>query len=215
MFTEEVPGLGVIVTVTPKFDPQRMRSRYAYWIDQYADQMLIEVRDQIASAGLDPWDIGRGEARAKALLAFNPITMMAGVNWSAAIASPKAPTMMKTYGMMAGKLAIGIALPIVGIAIMAGEFLFGGKKKRMNIPWGSIYAQAADPAAQTTKEEEIARAASEVVQIAEIKQKVGEQRSAEASLFKMPEGILSISKGGALVIGPVGAAVEKRIIGKK
>lgn len=210
MFTQGLQGLGLTVTVTTKFDPQRIRERLKYWIESTVDEMAIQARADIRGAGMIPNEGGRA-GYLKAALDRGLSNL---VNWSTTVPVPKGPNAAKTYGMMAAKMVIGIVFPWVGIGMALSSFLGKKKKKRMGIPWNALYG-AALPYAQTqTKAEELQRIAQEVVEIAEIKKVTGEKRSAEASLFKMPEGITSISRG-ALVISPVGQPIIKSITRKK
>jgi hypothetical protein len=216
MFTEALQGLGLTVTQTTRFDPQRIRARAAVWLDAVVNQMIPQARTMMEQSGFSI-DENLGEREKYRQAAINAIpynTLMtkvqaAVVNWSSAAVMPK----MKKQGMAAMMATMYISLlnPFVGI----GKMVFGmfGKKKKpkMKMPWNTMYAQALPYAQEATVQEELQRIASEVQQIAKIKQETGEKRSVEASLFKMPEGILSISKGGALVIAPVGQPIIRKL----
>jgi hypothetical protein len=86
--------------------------------------------------------------------------------------------------------------------------VFGGCKKP-RIPWGKIYATVEPYARQYAKEEEEARIEEESHNIQVQRQVAVEKRSAEAAVFKLPEGVTSISRG-ALVLGVKGSPVEVR-----
>lgn len=214
MFTEALQGLGLTVIQTTRFDPQRMKARFIVWLEAVVDQMAPQAREMIQSAGfkVDENPGGRASFRQQAIKAipFNAmVTKVQSVvaNWSLDVAIPK----MKKQGMaeMMATMYISLINPFIGIGMMIGKMVFK-KKKKMAIPWNTIYAQALPYAQEATVQEELQRIAAEVVQTAEIKKVTGEKRSAEAALFKMPEGILSISKGGALVIGPVGQPIIRK-----
>jgi hypothetical protein len=150
MFTEELQGLGVTVTVTPSKSPAEMAAREQYWFNVYLKEIVNGMAQQYRDAGF---------------------------------------------------------------AGLSGIFSMFGKKKKPEIPWGEIYAQATPVARQyahdMTVNEEQNRQQAEVQQVAQIRQETGERRSVEASTFKMPEGVTSISRG-ALVISPVGQAIIRK-----
>lgn len=217
MFTEALQGLGVVVTQTTRFDPQQMKSKFIYWLDFVVDQMAVQAREQIRSARFDvDENTGAKNSFRNQAIASIPYNEMSTkiqtvtAQWAAGVGMPKGPSAFKTYGKMIGQAVVSFAFPWVGLA-WAVSGLFGKKKKpKMAIPWNTIYAEALPHAQEATVQEELQRISAEVQQIATIKRETGEKRSAEASLFKMPEGILSISKGGALVIAPVGQSIIRK-----
>ena len=218
-------GLGIVVTQTTRFDPTRIKSRFIYWLERIVDEMAIQAREQIRSAGFDVDEnagsiiagIARGGRVYYKQQAINTIpfdemsTKIKSVvaRWSSDVAMPKGPTALKTYGMMAVTAVISYALPWVGLS-MALYSMFGKKKKKkMAIPWNNIYAQAVVPAQETTVNEEVSRIIEEQQQIQQIRVTTIEKRSQEAAVFKLPEGVVGI-KRGALVMALKGQPVEVR-----
>lgn len=211
MFTPQeqtgLSGLGLVVTVSSRFDPARMKARLYYWLETAANEMAAQARDGIQSAGFAPEEGGRDEYRNAAMAQG-----IGGIaSWSSQVATPKLPSAGATYGKMAAQLAVGLALPWVGAAWAISSFVFGKKKKKMPIPWNAIYAAALPYAQQSTKQEELNRIAEEEERIKQERfTEVQKVRGAEV-LFKLPEGVTSITKGGALVIQPRSQPVEKRL----
>lgn len=221
-------GLGIVVTMTTKFDPTRIRDRFVYWLELIADEMAKQARVQIEEAGfevneggghiyVDGKQIEKGEREkyrevAIKAMPFNEMSTRirsAIANWSSGVAMPKGPTAFKTYGKMAMMAVISYALPWVGLSMMVFS-MFGKKKKpRMAMPWNSIYAQALSPAQETTVNEEISRIMEEGVRIKEERVKAVEKISQEGAVFKLPEGVVGI-KRGALVMALKGPSVEVR-----
>lgn len=223
MFTTGLQGLGMVVTVTPRFDPTKIRVRLAHYIDVAAEEMTKQARRDIEASGMLPGEgdsgMWRGQRRGlSAREAYRQQAINTGmsnvVSWSSSIPMPKTPSMAKTYGMMAAKMIVGIAFPWVGIGMAVSSLFMKKKKKTMAIPWNAIYAAAVPYAQDMTKAEELQRIADETHEIEVVRQKVMEQRSAEAAAFKLPEGVTSISRG-ALVMALKGSPVETRIGVKK
>lgn len=116
-----------------------------------------------------------------------------------------------------GMLKVG-SLPVLGnilnlvskVPIIGGMFcgIFGGCSKP-HIPWGEIYAMVDPIARDYAKQEEEYRIAEESQNIQQQHTTAIEKQSSEAAMFKLPEGVTSISRG-ALVMAPVGAPVEVR-----
>lgn len=200
-------GLGLVVTTTTRFDPARIKARLYHWLETAAEEMAAQARDGIRSSGMEPEESGREEYRNRAMA--QGISGMA--SWSSSVAMPKMPSAGATYGKMAAQLAVGIALPWVGVAWAISSFVSGKKKKKMPIPWNAIYAAALPYAQQSTKQEELNRIAEEEERIKQERfTEVQKVRGAEV-LFKLPEGVTSITKGGALVIQPRSQPIEKRL----
>lgn len=200
MFAEEVPGLGIVVTVTTRFDPHRIRERLTYWLDKIANNMANEFRNEVnASGAYYPDENGRVKriSRAKA------IDMgMKNLNWVVRNTEQKSSVMseVKTYGMMVGKLILAYALPWVAIGLQISEMFGGKEKKPYPIPWDEIYSAALSPAKAYTNQEELMRIEAEKMRIEEEKQTEITKVSKAAAMFKLPEGVTSITKGGALVL---------------
>jgi hypothetical protein len=168
--------------------------------------MAVQAREAIRGSGMEPEEAGKDEYRNRAIAQG----LSAGVTWSGEVGVPKVPSALSTYGMMAGKLAIGFVMPWVGIGLVVASF-FGKKKKKMGMPWNAIYAQAIPYAVGATKQEELNRIAEEEARIKQEQfTEVQKVRGAEV-VFKLPEGVTSITKGGALVIQPRSKPIEKRL----
>ena len=200
-------GLGLVVTVTTHFDPDRIKARLYYWLEKTAEEMANQVRQDIRNSGGEPTEGGRAGYRNAAMSKG----MSGTSNWSTSTNLPKSPSGIKTYGMMAGKLALSFVVPWVGIGMMAFS-MFGKKKKpKIAVPWNVIYSEALPYAQNLTKTEELNR-------IAEEEQRVQKEREVEvqkvrgrAVEFKLPEGVQSITAGGASVL-LVGAAKSFPIV---
>jgi hypothetical protein len=199
-------GLGLVVTVTTRFDPQRIKPRFIYWLDKVANEIAEQVHGNIRAAGMEPNDDSK-ETYRKAAIAQGIDGIAA---WSATVAVPKGPSAVKTYGMMAAQLAVGIALPWVGIAWALSSFVFGKKKKKMATPWNAIYAAAVPYAQSMTKAEELNRMAEEAQRIQQERTVEVQKVRGKAIEFKLPEWVKSIDKG-ALVVSPVGPSVIRKL----
>lgn len=207
MYARGLQGLGLVVRTTSRFDPARMKARLYYWLETAANEMANQARDSIRSSGFDPEEGGRDEYRNAAMA--QGIGGMA--SWSSTIEVPKLPSAGATYGKMAAQLAVGIALPWVGVAWAISSFVFGKKKKKMPIPWNAIYAAALPYAQQETQQEELNRIAEEETRVKQERYTEIQKVSTRAAAFQLPEGVTSITKGGALVIQPKGQPTEKRL----
>ena len=204
MFAEEVPGLGLVVTMTTRFDPQKIRRRLAYWIETAVNQLADQAREQINSSGIyypDEDPNTRNKMRIKAIEKG-----MSNLEW--VVKRPtkeeqnKVMSEIKMYGMMVGRMALSYVLPWVGLFITVMEFAFGKKKKPYPMPWVDLYSQALGPAKAQTNYEELERLMKEGIRIEQEKQTEITRVSRAGSMFKLPEGVTSISRG-ALVISPV------------
>jgi hypothetical protein len=203
MYTRGLGGLGIVVTMTPKFDPTKIKVRLTHYIDVAANAMADQARNEIKSAGMRPDEGGREEFRQRAInLGLSNI-----VSWSTTVPMPKTKSAAATYGMMAAQLVIGIVFPWVGLGLAVSKLF--GKKKKMAMPWNAIYAAAVPYAQQMTQAEELERIAKETREIEVQRTTALETRSAEAAKFKLPEGITSISRG-ALVMAVKGKPIEVR-----
>jgi hypothetical protein len=160
-----------------------MAAREAYWYKIYFDYVANEMADMYRAAGFD--GIGDMDGYAPGM-----------------IPTHKIPVLRNVIG------AIG-KIPVVGQLICG---IFGGCKKP-RIPWDKINAEAAAVARPIAKEtaidEENARIQEENIRIATERQTAVEKKSQEGAIFKLPEGITSISRG-ALVMAVKGSPVEKR-----
>lgn len=91
---------------------------------------------------------------------------------------------------------------------------FGKKPKAPPIPWGEIYKTAEPLARQYAKQyalqEEQLRIQEEGERIKQEKIGIVEKRSVEASSFKLPEGVIGVTRG-ALEMKVRGGPVETRI----
>ena len=219
-------GLGIVVTQTTRFDPTRMRERFIYWLELAANEMAKQARVQMQEAGFDVEEdsgsiiagravSGRAYYREKAIASI-PFNEMSGkirsvvAGWSAGIGIPKGVSTIKTYGVMAAKLAISYVMPWVGISMLLFD-MFGGKEKpKMAIPWNSIYSQALSFAQETTVNEEAYRIIEEKQRTEQFRVKAVEKMSQEGALFKLPEGVTAIRRG-ALVMALKGPSVETKV----
>lgn len=206
-------GLGLVITVTTKFDPQKMRVRLGYWLDEAANQMAEQFKDDVRASGMEPTEGGMVptvNGRMSEREAYKQQALNRGlndlVNWSASVPTLKGPNAVKTYAMMAVKMLVGIAFPWIGIGMTISSLFGKKKKKKMSVPWNAIYAGALPYAQGQTKAEELNRIAEEVARIHEERVvEVQKVRSKEVE-FKLPDWVKSIDRG-ALVIAPVGQTV--------
>jgi hypothetical protein len=204
MFTEEVPGLGVVVEVTTMFDPNRIRERLTYWIEVIADEFAKQARDEINKSKEVYADEGKPRIRQRAReTAINKA--MSSTSWVVRDASENTKisvgAQIKQYGMMIGMGAITYAFPVVGIALSLFSMFGKKKKKPYPMPWDQIYSAAIEPARALVNKEELERIEAEQMRIKQTVSEESTKISARAATFKLPEGVTSISKG-ALVIAP-------------
>lgn len=208
-------GLGIVVTQTTKFDPSYMKARFVYWLELAVNEMAQQARQEIQSAGFAV-DEAAGE-RAKyrnASIAAMPFNEMAGkiqsvvANWSTEVHIPKTPSAVKTYGVMAAKLALSYVMPWVGLALTISTFVFK-KKKKMAIPWNTVYGQALSFAKEQTVQEESNRIIEEMQRTQQLRVQAVEKMSQEGAVFKLPEYVTGI-KRGALVMALKGQPVETK-----
>ena len=200
-------GLGLAVTVTTRFDPQRMKIRFTYWLDKAANEIAEQVHGDIRAAGMEPNDDSK-ETYRRAAIAQG---ISGIVVWSSTVSVPKGPSAVKTYGMMAAQLAVGIALPWVGIAWAVSSLFGKKKKKKMSTPWNAIYAAAMPYAQSQTKAEELNRIAEEGQRIQQERFVEVQKVRGRAVEFKLPELVKGIDRG-ALVVSPVGPAIIRKIV---
>jgi len=207
-------GLGIVVTVTTRFDPIRMKQRFTYWLELGANEIAKQVRVQIDEAGykVDENEGARAQYKYEAIrsipydkLSTQVKTVVA--KWSTSVDLLKKPSALKTYGIMAGKLALSYALPWVGLALTFSSF-FGGKKS-YKMPWATIYKNAFTFAQESFVTEESNRIIEEQIQIQKQRVEAVEKTSQRAAKFELPEGVIGI-KRGALMMETKGAAVEDR-----
>jgi len=207
MFTEEVPGLGLTVTMTTRFDPQRIRERLTYWLETVVNIMAVDARKQINESKIyypDENERGRRGARRKAI-----DKGMADKSWVVRDSSPSTKISIKkqimSFGIMAVKAVAGYVIPGIGWALalysLVGMFS-KPKKKPYLMPWDDIYSAALPHAKAETNKEELARIEAEGVRIEKEVQTEITKTSEAAAMFKLPEGVTSISRG-ALVMSPV------------
>jgi hypothetical protein len=206
MYATGLNGLGLVVTTTSRFDPARMKARLIYWLDQAANEMGENARKEINASGGEASEGDKNTFRNAAIAQG----MVGAGTWSSSVAMPKAPSAVATYGKMAAQLAVGFVMPWVGIAWAISGFLGKKKKPKMPIPWNAIYASALPYAQQATQQEELQRIAEEAERIKQERYTEITKVSAKAAIFQLPEGVTSITKGGALVIQPRGMPVERR-----
>lgn len=206
MYATGLNGLGLVVTVSSRFDPAKMKARFIYWLDQAANEMGNTARQEIQAGGGEPGEGDKNSFRNAAIAQG----MIGAASWSSSIAMPKAPSGVATYGKMAAQLAVGIVMPWVGIAWALSSFLGKKKKPQMPIPWGAIYAAALPYAQQMTQAEEQQRIAAEEERIKQERYTEITKVSAKAAAFQLPEGVTSITKGGVLMMQPKGKPVERR-----
>lgn len=199
MFAEEVPGLGLTVTVTTRFDPNVIRGRLTHWLDKIAESMAKDFRSQInASGAYYPDENGRIKriSRAKA------IDMgMKNLNWVVRSTQEK-PTVMSevaAYGKMVGMALFSYVLPWVAIGYQLSTMFGGKEKKPYPIPWDEIYSAALPPAKAYTNQEELQRIEAEKVRIEQEVQTEVTKTSKAAALFKLPEGVTSFSRGAMVI----------------
>jgi hypothetical protein len=208
MFAEEVPGLGLTVTMTTRFDPQRIRERLTYWLEVIANIMAEDARKQINESKIyypDEYPRGRRSARNTAIAKG-----MSNTAWVIRDNNPSTKTSIKkqviSYGVMALKAVAGYLIPGVGWALALHSLfsMFGPKSKKPYLmPWDEIYSAALPHAEAEVNKEELARIEAEGVRIEQEVQTEITKTSKVAAAFKLPEGVTSISRG-ALVIEPVG-----------
>lgn len=205
MFAEEVPGLGVTVTITTRFDPTRIRERLTHWLEKGANEAAKQVREQINASGVYyPDENGRVRKRAR-----NTAIEKGLKNLSWVIRSVDKDSVNSTKQMITSlvtQLGLAIAtywIPGVGWAMALHSVIgmFGKKEKKpYPIPWDDIYSQVLPYAKAQTNKEELYRIEKEIVEVKEIHQKAITKASEAAAMFKLPEGVTSITKGGALVV---------------
>lgn len=210
-------GLGLVVTQTTKFDPTKIRARFTHWLELAVNEMASQAREQIQSAGFDV-DEAEGARNNFRQAAINsiPFNEMSGkirtvvASWSTGTVLPKSPSAFATYGKMVMTAAISFVLPWVGISMMIFSMFGKKKKKKMAIPWNTLYAQAMPYAQDMTVQEELYRISQELQETKRVYVKEIEKVSRESALFKLPEYVLGI-KRGALVMALKGGPVEKRL----
>lgn len=202
-------GLGLVVKVTTRFDPSRIRARLAYWLDEIVNQLASQARMDMESGGAEVIDDERGRIRARktAIQAG-----MSNTTWVVgAPGGPRPPSATATYGKMAAQAAVGIALPWVGIAWAIGSFFGKKKKPKIPMPWDTLYSTALPYAKEQTNAEEIARILEEQQRVQKEYVAEVEKVSARGAQFKLPEGVTAITKGGALVIQPRGKPTVRKL----
>ena len=232
MFAQGLSGLGLTVTLTTRFDPNRIRERLTYWLEEAANQMAAQARQQINSSGVYYVDEnGRARRRSRATAIDRGLKNLSWVVRSVeagAISSTKsmALSMVKNLGLAIGAYwipGIGWAMALYSVVGMFGK----KEKKPYPIPWEEIYSQALPYAKAQTNKEELDRIEAEKVEIKHEVEAAVTKQSETAAMFKLPEGVTSIT-GGALVMNlqsqshivqptqvkevmPVGKPVVKRV----
>lgn len=206
-------GLGLVVTQTPRFDPTRMKERFGHWLNIVVDEIAGQAREEIGKAfKVQENPIERQVLYRQALRSMTPIQSSdQGITWASN--TFKTPSQAMTYVKMLGTGALVYALPWVG-AIVALTSMFGGKKK-MGMPWGTIFVNAVPYARQMTEQEEYARIMAEGVRVQEERKVEIKKQSEQATQFKLPEGVTSVTKGGVIMLQPKGGPVEIKIEAKK
>ena len=206
-------GLGLVVTVTTRFDPQRMRERLGYWLDEAANQMAVQVRGDIRAQGGEPTEGGMVptiNGRRSEREVYKQAALNRGldnlVNWSTSVPTLKGPKAVKTYAMMAVKALVSWAFPVIGIAMFAFSMLSKKKKPKIGIPWNAIYAAALPYAQGQTQAEELNRIAEEVARIEQERTVEVQKVRGQAVEFKLPDWVKGIDRG-ALVVAPVGKTI--------
>lgn len=231
MFAEEVSGLGVVVTVTSRFGPEhilkpwdveRIRDRLAYWLDEAAEKMAGNVRSQIRST--KGFYVNEDYDRRKIAKRTAIRRAMAGLDWVVTQqpdTGQSIKSMVKQYGMLAARMYIGVMMPLAGIVWTVVD-MFSNKKKPIAVPWADIYSSALPYAmAMTNKEElerieeetakEVARIKEEERQVQETVQKAITSQSAMAASFRLPEGVISVSKGALVMNAGAPRIVEQKM----
>lgn len=201
-------GLGLVVAQTTRFDPSRMKERFGHWLNVVVDEMANQAREEISKGfKVQENPIERKVLFRRAMRDMTPIgSSNQGITWTQN--TFKTPNEAMKYVKMLGTGALTYVLPWVG-AIVAISSMFGGKKK-MGMPWGTIFVNAVPYARQMVEQEEYARIMAEGVRVQEEKKVEIKRQSEQATQFKLPEGVTSITKGGVLMIQPKGGPVEVR-----
>jgi hypothetical protein len=213
-------GLGLVVTETTRFDPQRMKQRFIYWLEVAANEMAVQARQQIAEAGMEADEGGpakyytKGQRdiyrdKAIASIPFNEMSTKARTivaSWSSEVVLPKMKK--EGIGQQIAMMYVSLVTPY-GLIKMISGFLGKKKKPKMQIPWNTIYAQAMIFAQDTVVQEEVQRMIEEKARIKTEYRVEVEKVSQRAAQFKLPEGATGI-KRGALVLALKGGSVEVR-----
>ncbi len=208
-------GLGLVVRVSSEFDPGRMKERYTHWLNVVVDEIAGQARQGIKEGKMkvDENPTRRTVLMRQALRNFTPIKSTSiGGTWGYSKAL-KSPSQTKMIVKSIGTLAIGYVLPWVGIALaITGMF---GPKKKMPMPWETIFTQAVPYARQLTEQEEVARIQEEKERIKYERMVEVKRQSEQATQFKLPENVTSVTKGGVVMLKTKGGPVETRIEAKK
>lgn len=212
MFTlqeQGLNGLGLVVKVTSEFDPVRMKERYRHWLGVIVNEIAGQAREEIRSGKMKVVenDSQRRVFMRRAVEGMTPIkSTYIGPTFGTNVF--KSPSKTKMYIKSVATLAIGYVLPWVGFALAISQMF--GPKKKMALPWNSIFTQAIPYARQIVEQEEIARIQEEKARIESERRTEIKRQSEQATQFKMPEGVTRVTKGGVLMIQPKGGPTEVR-----